>query len=119
MIARFPRDFSFCGLANPAARLKVCCRLLKRGLNNMRATRPATSLADLAKFGLARVVRVHGDDSASQRLSELGFTPGTEVDFVRKAPFGGPLVVQLRGYQLALRPGEAKRVEIETTGGRA
>jgi len=76
-----------------------------------------SSLADLQKFGMARVVRVLGDDSASQRLCELGFTPGTEVDFVRKAPLGGPLVVHLRGYQLALRPGEARLVEIETTGG--
>jgi ferrous iron transport protein A len=78
--------------------------------------RPTSNLADLSRYGLARVRRVLGEDAAAQRLRELGFTPGTEVDFVRRAPFGGPLIVQLRGYQLALRPAEARRVEIETTG---
>lgn len=86
----------------------------------MTPTRDSISLADLPRVGLARVLTVEGDDAASQRLRELGFTPGTEVDFVRRAPFGGPLVVQLRGYQLALRPAEARRVRIETpTGGKA
>lgn len=84
----------------------------------MTPPRDPISLADLPRVGLARVLTVDGDDDASQRLRELGFTPGTEVDFVRCAPFGGPLVVQLRGYQLALRPSEARRVRIETpTGG--
>lgn len=86
----------------------------------MTPSRESISLADLPRVGLARVLTVDGDDAASQRLRELGFTPGTEVDFVRRAPFGGPLVVQLRGYQLALRPAEARRVRIETpTGGTA
>lgn len=86
----------------------------------MTPPRDSISLADLPRVGLARVLTVDGDDDASQRLRELGFTPGTEVDFVRRAPFGGPLVVQLRGYQLALRPAEARRVRIETpTGGQA
>ena len=86
----------------------------------MTPTRDSISLADLPRVGLARVLTVEGDDAASQRLRELGFTPGTEVDFVWRAPFGGPLVVQLRGYQLALRPAEARRVRIETpTGGKA
>jgi len=86
----------------------------------MTPARDSISLADLPRVGLARVLTVEGDDAASQRLRELGFTPGTEVDFVRRAPFGGPLVVQLRGYQLALRPAEARLVRIETpTGGQA
>ncbi|MCH2101011.1 MAG: ferrous iron transport protein A [Planctomycetes bacterium] len=84
----------------------------------MTPPREPISLADLPRVGLARVVSVKGGDATSQRLRELGFTPGTEVDFVRRAPLAGPLVVQLRGYQLALRPAEACRVLIETpTGG--
>mgnify|MGYP002851652880 FL=1 len=95
-------------------------RLNKAALHQIvNAAQPPLSLADLPRVGLARVLSVEGEDAVSQRLRELGFTAGTEVDYVRRAPFGGPLVVQLRGYQLALRPAEARRIRIETTvGGR-
>jgi ferrous iron transport protein A len=72
------------------------------------------TLADLPKIGLARVRGVPGTDSVAMRLRELGFTPGTEVTFVRQAPFGGPMVVDLRGYQLCLRPAEARLILVES-----
>ena len=42
-------------------------------------------------------------DSASQRLRELGFVPGTEVTIVRRGFFGDPLEIELRGYRICLR----------------
>ena len=45
-------------------------------------------------------------------LLELGFTPGTEVEFVRVAPLGDPLTIRLRGYQLSLRRREAEAVTV-------
>lgn len=97
-------------------------RLLRPSCNKpqptvVESTAPA-SLADLPRIGLGRVLGVQGDDDTAQRLRELGFTPGTEVQFVRRAPFGGPLIVQLRGYQLCLRATEARRVQVEAPGGR-
>lgn len=74
------------------------------------------TLADLPDIGVVRVLAVRGQDSHSERLRELGFTPGTEVSFVRRAPFRGPLIVQLRGYHLALRLPEARLIEVETPG---
>jgi len=70
------------------------------------------TLADLPHVLFARVVEVEGGCDICERLKELGFTPGTEVRFERQAPFGGPLILTLRGYQLALRPTEAIRVKI-------
>ncbi|MFK5955617.1 MAG: FeoA family protein [Planctomycetota bacterium] len=70
------------------------------------------TLADLPQVLFARVVEVEGGCDICERLKELGFTPGTEVRFERQAPFGGPLILTLRGYQLALRPQEARRVKI-------
>ncbi len=72
------------------------------------------TLADLPKIGMGRVRGVPGEGGVAMRLRELGFTPGTEVSFVRQAPFGGPMVVDLRGYQLCLRPAEAKLILVET-----
>ena len=77
---------------------------------------PAQSLtlADLPQVLIAQVLEVEGDSDICERLRELGFTPGTEVRFERQAPFGGPLILTLRGYQLALRPKEARRVKIQS-----
>ena len=76
-----------------------------------------TTLADLPRLGMGRVVKVLGNGAASERLRELGFASGTEVRFCRQAPFSGPIVMALRGYQLCLRPGEARLVVVEKPGG--
>lgn len=49
---------------------------------------------------------------ARQHLLELGFTPGTPIEFIRRAPLGDPLTVRLRGYQLSLRRHEAEAVRV-------
>ncbi|MDX2109669.1 MAG: FeoA family protein [Verrucomicrobiota bacterium] len=46
------------------------------------------------------------------RLQEMGLLPGTEVRFLRKAPLGDPLEIELRGYCLTLRKKEADCVLI-------
>lgn len=71
------------------------------------------TLADLPRIGAARVLRVEGHDHAAERLVALGFTPGTEVRFERRAPFGGPIVAMARGAMICLRPKEARRVVVE------
>ncbi|MFO0745684.1 MAG: FeoA family protein [Myxococcota bacterium] len=69
-----------------------------------------TTLDRLTPKETAAVVRVDGDDAVTRRLVDLGFWPGTEVSLVRKAPLGDPGEYALRGYRLALRRGEARRV---------
>ena len=50
--------------------------------------------------------------AARQHLLELGFTPGTPIEFIRRAPLGDPLTVRIRGYQLSLRRHEADAVRV-------
>lgn len=59
-----------------------------------------------------RVQAIEGEDALSKRLSSFGFWPDTEVLVVRYAPFGDPIHVRLRGYDLAVRQAEAHRVVI-------
>jgi len=40
----------------------------------------------------------------------MGLTPGTMVRMVRAAAFGGPVDIEVRGYQLSLRREEAAQV---------
>lgn len=48
----------------------------------------------------------------SIKLQEMGILPGTIVRYVRSAPMGGPLQIELLGYQLSLRKVEAANVMI-------
>lgn len=73
-----------------------------------------SQLATVPIGGRARIVEVLGDDEVSQRLLEMGLTPGVEVRMLGAAPLGDPLEIELRGYRLSVRKSEAARVEITT-----
>jgi ferrous iron transport protein A len=75
------------------------------------------TIADLPMVLVGKVLAVEGTGKFSERLRELGFCCGTEVRFERQAPFGGPIIVSLRGYRLCLRISEAKQIRIEGMAG--
>ena len=81
-------------------------------LGRNKLAKSGTDLADLAPGQCGEVLAVAGSGPVADRLRELGLTPGTEVTVLRRAPFGGPAVYSLRGYQLCLRPSEASRVHL-------
>ena len=47
------------------------------------------------------------------RLLAMGLTPGVEIKVLSKAPLGGPIQLELRGYQLSLRPCECQQIAVE------
>ena len=59
------------------------------------------------------IVKVSGEPRIKRRLFDMGLTPGTEVFLRRKAPFGDPIEITIRGYELTLRLNEAEFVEME------
>ena len=59
---------------------------------------------------LHRVTRVALAGVLGDRLVELGFTPGAPVQLLRRAPFGGPLQVQVRDFVLSLRRADARAI---------
>ena len=59
------------------------------------------------------VVKLHGEGAVKRRIMDMGITRGTQV-FVRKvAPFGGPVEVTVRGYELSLRKADAEMIEVQ------
>jgi ferrous iron transport protein A len=73
------------------------------------------TLADLRPNEEGCIHSVSGNDTLSQRLSEIGFTPGQMVRMVRPAPLGDPLQVRIRGFHIALRRNEAQRIMLSPT----
>ena len=71
------------------------------------------TLKELKVGKKARVVKLHGEGAVRRRLMDMGLTRGTEVIVRRVAPFGDPIELTLRGYELSLRRADAEMVEIE------
>jgi DtxR family Mn-dependent transcriptional regulator len=73
-------------------------------------TRHAT-LADLAPGSVARVVRVSDANSEMLRyLAELQIRPGAVVRVLSRAPFGGPVTLEVAGATRAIGPALAGEV---------
>ncbi|MDA8744689.1 ferrous iron transport protein A [Rubripirellula amarantea] len=80
---------------------------------------PATSLMTLDQLApgqSARIIRIEGVDGISSRLREMGFIAGELVQYIRRAPFKGPVNCGVAGARIAVRDGEARRVEVEVVG---
>ncbi len=60
----------------------------------------------------ARVLSVNGNSPITKRLMEMGVVPGVSVRLVKSAPFGDPLEIRVRGYNLAMRKSEAQTIEV-------
>ena len=56
---------------------------------------------------------VMAGEGATQRLADMGLTPGSDVEVLRISQYGGPLSLSVRGSILALGQGIASKVFIE------
>lgn len=48
-----------------------------------------------------------------KRLMDMGVTPGALIKVVKVAPFGDPVEINIRGYELSLRKDEAAQILID------
>ncbi len=60
----------------------------------------------------ATVIAINGSNAITKRLMEMGIVPGVSVRVVKSAPFGDPLEIRVRGYNLAMRKSEADSIEV-------
>lgn len=73
------------------------------------------TLADLSPGETARIVAISGPGRGLRlRLHSLGLRPGARVRLINRGP-GGPVLVEVDGYRLALGRGVARRVLVAPT----
>lgn len=58
------------------------------------------------------ITEVRGTGALRQRLLDMGITPHTKVMLKRIAPFGDPITIVLRGYELTIRKEDGKNILI-------
>ena len=70
------------------------------------------TLRDIPVGGTAKVVKIHGEGPVKRRIMDMGITKGVEI-YVRKvAPLGDPMELNVRGYELSVRKGDAEMIEV-------
>lgn len=71
------------------------------------------TLKEIACGWTVKVVKLHGEGVLKRRIMDMGITKGVDI-YVRKvAPFGDPMEVAVRGYELAIRKADAEMIEVE------
>lgn len=73
-------------------------------------------LKKLSEFNIGEtgiVKKIDGEGKIRRRLFDMGITPGTKIFLRKKAPFGDPIELTLRGYELTLRLVEADLITME------
>jgi ferrous iron transport protein A len=53
------------------------------------------------------------DDEMAQKLTSMGLLPGSMIEMIRPAPFGGAYFIKVDGKNFALRNEEAASILIE------
>ncbi len=61
----------------------------------------------------ASIISIGGKGAIRRRLIDMGITPGTEVFMRKTSPFGDPMEINIRGYELCLRKTEAEQVKVD------
>ena len=67
--------------------------------------------------GEKAIIRAVKAGFATDRIMQMGCTPGTLVEVRTVFPFGGPMAIRIIGYTLALRRTEASLIEVDQLHG--
>lgn len=65
-----------------------------------------------AKPGMTLKILALDDGDLKERLLTMGLLPETTVTVLRSAPFGDPMAIRVRSYDLALRRVDAAKVSV-------
>lgn len=60
-----------------------------------------------------KVVKIHGEGAVKRRIMDMGITKNVEIYIRKVAPFGDPIEITVRGYELSLRKADAEMVEVQ------
>ncbi|NLN47740.1 MAG: ferrous iron transport protein A [Clostridiales bacterium] len=70
-------------------------------------------IIDLKPGQCAYVDSIEGDARLAKRLLALGCIEGTPVKVKMSAPFGDPIIINFRGFDLAIRKKDARNIQVK------
>lgn len=72
-----------------------------------------TTLEKLRSGREAAVMDIRGGRGVRQRLGNLGVHMGDRVRVLRSGSLGGPVLIQVHGFEVGLGNGMASKIEVE------
>ena len=70
------------------------------------------TLRDLNIGESAEIAKIKTTGALKQRFMDMGITKGTVVKVLKVAPLGDPIEIEIRGYNLSIRKGDAEKIEM-------
>ena len=71
------------------------------------------TLKDVHVGETCKVVKLHGEGPVKRRIMDMGITKGIQILVRKVAPLGDPMELNVRGYELSVRRGDAELIEVE------
>ncbi len=71
------------------------------------------TLKETACGATVTVKRLSGTGPVKRRIMDMGITKGIDIYVRKTAPFGDPIEITVRGYELSLRKADAEMIEVE------
>lgn len=81
-------------------------------LQRTHSQNPPISLDKMQAGQIATVLSVAENSPSLLRLAEMGITVGTKIQLTRRAPWGDPVEVSVRGTQVCLRERDAAQISV-------
>lgn len=70
------------------------------------------TVANLKPGESGTVQSIGSSGAIRRRIIDMGITPGAVVYMRKSAPFGDPIEINVRGYELSIRKAEAKEIRL-------
>ena len=70
-------------------------------------------LTDLELGQKGEIISIMGGLMVTKRLADLGLISGTRVKVIKKAPFSGPIKIEVLGSRLVLGRGLASKILVK------
>ncbi|MDR0739145.1 MAG: ferrous iron transport protein A [Oscillospiraceae bacterium] len=64
-----------------------------------------------SECGVVLSISIRG--ALRRRIIDMGITPGAFIKLNRTAPFGDPIEITIRGYNLSIRKAEAREIIVK------
>ncbi|WNY24629.1 ferrous iron transport protein A [Methanolapillus millepedarum] len=71
------------------------------------------TLKEVTPGSTCEIVGIDCNNVLKNRLLCMGMTPGTCVEVVKTAPFGDPIELRVRNYNLSIRKNEASGIHVK------
>lgn len=67
---------------------------------------------DLNQGEKAQILHVHGEGPLKRRFADLGILPGSDITYIKPAPLGDPVEIEVKGVRLAIRKDSLTDIEV-------